>query len=442
VSGPGPALARTTERNIRMQSRSLRVAAVIVLVLAGLVTLLLIGVLVGPVALLTGLVLAAVPAPIYLFLALRVDRFEPEPLRLLLGTFFWGGTAATLIAIILNTAGQAIVGAEFGADVGEIYGGSVSAPVVEESAKAGVLFALYRWSRHHIDGVLDGLVYAAMVGLGFATTENVLYYSRAAVEGGVPLAATFFMRGVLSPFAHPVFTAMTGIGIGLAVTTTKGWLRVAAPAGGLLAAMALHSLWNTSATVEGGIAFVGVYFLIMVPIFVALVVVAIVARRREGGIVAQELQPEAAAGVLSPADVELLSSVRDRRRLEKAARRDSPAARQAARTLQLAATGLAFQRHRARRGLPPAAGSDPQRDEAAFRSALQALQANLGPAVQQLRQQAQARLDWRRGPAAAAGATGHWPAGSPAPAGWYADPWGQSRWRWYDGRAWTGYVWL
>ena len=56
--------------------------------------------------------------------------------------------------------------------------------------------------------MLDGIVYAAMVGLGFAFTENILYYGRTALEGGVPLAATFFVRGVLSPFAHPVFTCL------------------------------------------------------------------------------------------------------------------------------------------------------------------------------------------------------------------------------------------
>jgi RsiW-degrading membrane proteinase PrsW (M82 family) len=46
-----------------------------------------------------------------------------------------------------------------------------------------VLYAVYRWRRFAFDGVLDGLVYAGMVGLGFAFTENILYYSRAALEG-------------------------------------------------------------------------------------------------------------------------------------------------------------------------------------------------------------------------------------------------------------------
>jgi RsiW-degrading membrane proteinase PrsW (M82 family) len=440
VSEGPPAVAQATARNIRFQSRVLRAAAVILLVLSFLVTLLLVGVDVGPVALITGLVLATLPVPIYVALALRIDRFEPEPVRLLAWAFFCGATAATFIAIVLNTAGQAVVGAEFGSDVGEIYGGSVSAPVVEESAKAAVLFALYRWRRWQLDGILDGMVYAAMVGLGFAMTENVLYYGNAAAEGGVPLAAVFFMRGVLAPFTHPVFTCMTGIGIGLAVVSPRRSIRVLAPAGGLLAAMVLHSLWNTSATVEGGVAFLGVYLLIMVPVFFGLIWVAGASGRREARAVEEELQPEVRAGLLSAGDVEILSSPRDRRRLAKAAKADGPEARRAARAFQLAATELAFQRHRSRRGLPTGS-QDPKGDQAAFHRALAELGRSLGPAVQRLRGDVERRVAWRAQYAAAARSPyGRWPAGSPAPAAWYADPWGQARWRWWDGGAWTGHV--
>jgi RsiW-degrading membrane proteinase PrsW (M82 family) len=431
VSEPAtPALAQAT-RKVRFQGRAIRALAVIGLVLIGLITLLLIGVDVGPVAFLTGLVAATVPVPIYVLLALRIDRFEPEPLRLLAWAFFWGATVATFIALVLNTAGQAIVGASFGSDVGELYGGSISAPVVEESAKGFVLFLIYRWRRWHLDGVLDGMVYAAMVGLGFAMTENVLYYSKAAVEGGVPLAATFFIRGVLSPFGHPVFTCMTGIGLGLAATTSRRWVRMVAPAGGLAGAIALHSLWNTSATVGGGGAFVGVYFLIMVPLFFGLICVALVAMSREGKVVSEYLRPEVAAGLLTPGDVELLTSLRDRRRLRRAAKRDGRATRRAVKDFQLAATQLAFGRRRRARGLDTGT-SDPAADERAFADSLRTLGASLGSHVQGLRGQAEQAMAWRAAYQAAAA--------TPSPAGWHPDPWGQARLRWWDGRAWTGHT--
>jgi RsiW-degrading membrane proteinase PrsW (M82 family) len=428
VSGGAPAVAPAAARKVRFQSRAVQVAGALALLVLGLVTLLLIGVDVGPVGLATGLALAILPAPLYVYLALIVDRFEPEPVALLAWSFFWGASVATTIAYVANTAGQAVGGAEFGTDVGEIYGGSVSAPIVEEGAKAAVLFGIYRWRRHRIDGVLDGMVYAAMVGLGFATMENVLYYGNAAVEGGVPLVATFFVRGVMSPFTHPLFTCMTGIGLGLAVRGSSRALRVGAPAGGLAAAIALHSLWNTSATVGDGAAFLGVYSLLMVPLFVGLVAVALVAMGREGRVVVEELAPELARGLVAPADLELLSSARDRRRWLRAARRDGARHRRAAAAFQAAATELAFQRRRARRGDAEAAASLLER-ERAFAVALGELVANLGPAAQQVRGQAQRRLSWQP------------PAPAPAPPpGWHPDPWRQARWRWWDGRAWTSHV--
>ena len=107
-----------------------------------------------------------------------------------------------------------------GTEAAEIYGYSISAPVVEEGAKGLVLFGLFWLNRHEFNGVVDGVVYAGLVGLGFAMTENVLYYGRGAAEEGVVGAVgTFIARGLLSPFAHPIFTAMMIFGLGFALIT-------------------------------------------------------------------------------------------------------------------------------------------------------------------------------------------------------------------------------
>lgn len=100
----------------------------------------------------------------------------------------------------------------------------------EENTKGLALFILYWWKRGEFDGVKDGIVYAAMVGLGFATVENFGYYDGAVMEGGAAgLAGLFVMRGILSPFIHSLFTSMTGIGLGLASRSGRRWVKIGAP---------------------------------------------------------------------------------------------------------------------------------------------------------------------------------------------------------------------
>lgn len=88
------------------------------------------------------------------------------------------------------------------------------------------------------------------------------------------------MRGVISPFAHPLFTSFVGIGVGIAVTTRRGWLRPLAILAGYLAAVVLHAAWNVSAFFAGGSLFLLTYGLAMVPAFLLTVGFAVGMRRR------------------------------------------------------------------------------------------------------------------------------------------------------------------
>jgi RsiW-degrading membrane proteinase PrsW (M82 family) len=322
-------------------------ALVLAMLLAGFLVLVLAGLESGPVAFGLAVVLALLPVPLYLAAVLFVDRFEPEPLPMIAIAFAWGATIAALAAIVLNTLGEVVVSDQLGTRAAELYGYSISAPIVEEVAKASVLFGFFLWRRREFNGVVDGIVYAALVGLGFAMTENVLYYGRGAVEEGVVGAVgTFVVRGLLSPFAHPLFTAMTGIGLGIAATSRSRVVRLVAPLAGLVAAMLLHSLWNTSA---GTGLFFGVYLLIMLPLLALLGVVVLFALRREGRVIAAQLR-----GLLPDDEVAMLSSIGARRRARRDARRTGgkPAER-AMRERQRAATELAFHRAQARDGVLP-----------------------------------------------------------------------------------------
>jgi hypothetical protein len=167
--------------------------------------------------------------------------------------------------------------------------------------------------RNEFDGVTDGMVYAGICAAGFAFTENIHYLARAYSEGGgESLTATFVARCLLSPFAHPMFTVLTGVGVGVAATS-RGWApRLLAPVAGYTLAVLAHALWNLAAT-TGGSGLVAVYLLVEVPVFLAFVALVVWARRREGRLIGRYLRPYADAGWLSPDEVAMLSSMPRRR---------------------------------------------------------------------------------------------------------------------------------
>ena len=224
---------------------------------------------------------------------------------------------------------------------------------------------LLLWLRRHvIHGVLDGLVYAGLVGIGFAFTENILYFAGAYAgemglgPGGFGAATTIFVvRGVFSPFAHPLFTSAIGIGAGIMVGSRRRWLRWLAPLIGYVVAVGLHAAWNGSAFLADGRFFPLTYFFAMVPGFFALVGLAIWFRVREGRMLTRSLTDLAHRGYLDLAEVPWLVRPPARRTARRnARRRGGPEAERTLREYQRQAIELAvlhdhvMRGHRGRRG--------------------------------------------------------------------------------------------
>jgi len=349
------------------------VLAALIALLLGLIVLFLIGVETGPVALLIGLVSATVPVPLYLVLILWIDRYEAEPVWMLATAFFWGALVAVFFAFLINTASRDVVHLlTHSARAGRTFGAVISAPIVEESAKALILFIFFFWKKDEFDGVIDGIVYAAMAGLGFAMTENIQYYGNAVMEhGGGGLTFVFILRGALAPFSHPMFTSLTGIGLGLARQSRNTAVKWIAPIMGLLAAIAMHSIWNGSGVLFGGIAWVLTYIVIMIPAFFLILVVIILALRREGQIVREHLVADYQGGLLTQQEYDQLCTIRGRMGSTfNAFSRGGISQWQAARQLNQIASELAFHRSRIARGITAA---DAQEREAAYRRRLQDL---------------------------------------------------------------------
>lgn len=306
-----------------------------------------------------GLGLALLPvAP--LMAAFRwLGRAAPVPWGPSLFCFGWGACTAALIAIVANSfATEWIAAATADPADADTLGSVAIAPVVEESAKAAALLLVFVFRRRQFTGPADGFVVAGFTAIGFAFTENILYLGNAFVEdlaegtGALDsvTAATFFVRIVLSPFAHPLFTVLTGLGFGAAALSARRSLRIALPLLGLALAMGAHALWNSSSRF-GEYGFYVVYGCVMVPAFGALVWLAVWIRRRRLRVVSNELAAYAAAGWLAPAEVPALASMPARSLARALARRSGGrAAGRAVARYEADATALALLRNRARRG--------------------------------------------------------------------------------------------
>lgn len=308
---------------------------------------------------------ALVPVAIVFTAIWWLDRYTPQPRITLVYAFVWGAAGSVALTFLLGGLFVAwIAPAE---DPGELVMNflnvTIQAPVVEESMKALGLVGLLIWGRRFLAGPIDGVVYAALIAGGFAFTENILYFARSFHEyqaaGEVAVFwQTFLLRGLLSPFAHVSFTALVGLGLGIAAERRSLMLSFGLGLGGLGLGMGLHALWNGSsfflpADPEAPMAaFLRYYATVQVPIFLLLVGIVLTLRLRETRILRRQLSDYGRAGWFSPAEVEMLVSMRRRRRAERWAARHGAVARMGMRDLIRSAIALGMERHSALYGRP------------------------------------------------------------------------------------------
>lgn len=266
-------------------------------------------------ALLFSIVAAALPVVLYVSLIYWVDRYEKEPLWLLSAAFLWGAVPAAILALIGNGLLSLPFYLALDSGTADAITAAAIAPTVEEVAKALLLFGiLVKW-RYELDSPLDGIIYGAMVGMGFAMVENVLYYQSAFREGGATTWNTVvFMRGVLFGLSHALYTALTGLGIAVSRQSRRPVVRYGAPFLGLAAAIALHTLHNL--TMVGGTLITFLAGLTFdwggILLTVALIVLVL---RQERRWMARYLADEVDRGTLTTEEYDLVRSAAARNRL-------------------------------------------------------------------------------------------------------------------------------
>lgn len=341
---------------VRRRDSLVFTVVVSVLVVLGAVPMAVVIALSGaPETIVVATLLAALPVVPVIGCFLWLDRYEPEP-RILLGlALAWGGAVATAGALVLGGIGGLLGGVSA---AGHLV---VVAPITEEASKGAFLLLLLWWRRHELDGIIDGIVYAGMIGVGFAFVENILYLAAAyngtdgRGPGGVEdVTWTFVIRCLFSPFAHPLFTAFTGVGVGIAVLSRRRIVRITAPIIGYLLAVAGHAIWNGSTLLAEGAGFVVVYVVLMVPAFVIFAAFAVWIRRSEKRMLTAALLDASGRGLLPVQDVPWLVDLGARRRSRRFARQTGgPQAERAMRDYQQAAIELGYLHHRFLRGTAP-----------------------------------------------------------------------------------------
>jgi len=313
-----------------------------------------------PVATLTAIALFALLAVPFWLLIRELDFFEREPIRLLVVAFAWGGLVATAVSIPASAALDSLLAKLGSPGLAADWGAALAGPIAEEPAKALGVVAIVLIARHRVNSVLDGIIYGAMVGLGFQIIEDVVFAVGAVSLAGhgdrvEPVVTTFLLRGFLSGvWSHTLFTALAGAGIGYFVVRGDRRLRhrIGVALLAVFAAWAAHVLWNSpllaDSVGDGGLALLVVLLVKGLPPLMLLLLLVRRAHDQEADYYTALLATAEDPRLVTPAELAVLRSGPQRASARRnAAARAGRRASAAVRRLQRAQAQLAVALSRA-----------------------------------------------------------------------------------------------
>jgi len=256
---------------------------------------------------------AAVPTIFYVLLISWFDRYEKEPWLLLFVAFLWGSVGSLILSILV----ELILGMPIsllGGSLASILGSSLLAPVTEEVSKGLMVLLFFVFAHREFDDLMDGIIYGAIIGAGFAMSENVLYFLNKFSEGGLgALGALVVMRTGVFGLSHSLYTGITGAGFGLIRYSQKGTAKVGFPLLFLGLSITVHATHNLFIELT---RYQSWAFLVSIVSdwswLLVLFVLAILAMRQEKRWIQRELETEVELGTLSQAEYEVIESYRKR----------------------------------------------------------------------------------------------------------------------------------
>jgi len=250
---------------------------------------------------------ALIPNIAIAFAIPRLQRFQRTHRYVLGGAFLAGAIVAIPPALVINTTLFLPIELSM-SDLLNIIGYGTIPGIVEEGIKGLIVFFIFRQFRDELYTPVDGIVLGALVGLGFAMTEDITYFFQSLEGGAIGLVLTLFLRLGLGWMNHSVFTAIIGLAFGYARMGPQGRRRWLIPVAGYIVAAGLHNTFDLLATVLGDLVPDGLLGLLLtiVPLYgltwTALAILAFLVVRgwhSEAALVRAELLDEVATGTVT-----------------------------------------------------------------------------------------------------------------------------------------------
>ncbi len=236
---------------------------------------------------LVSLVYAIVPVVFYLWIILAIDRYDREPMSLVLANFGWGvlcAAALLLLNVFTNTLEDKLI----------------RAPVIEEILKAA--FLVYTARKKAFDNITDGVVYGMAIGLGFGMAENFVWFWNSSTVAS--WAVRILERTLFTVIMHAMSTGIVGAMFGF-TKFGNAYLRWPMRIAGLAAAIGAHAYWNYAVMnyEKAGVPIDTVYIVLSLVVIFLVLQASLLAENR---ILQAELAAESASGLIPATHLQYL----------------------------------------------------------------------------------------------------------------------------------------
>lgn len=257
---------------------------------------------------------ATIPYILLVLFIWWMDRYEREPFGYVVLSTLWGAIGAIIIGVIFSLILLVPTGMLVGKNMADLFGTILIAPIAEEISKG--IFILIILASLQFDNATDGFVYGAASGLGFAMTENFLYFSQSVgnLQGWIIIV---ILRTLFTGIMHMVTCAIFGAAVGYVKYNKSIAKKIFIPLLGLGIGMGIHSIWNITAVWQSKDpnSYPLVWGILL--LFVALttiIVLFLLSLSNERKIIIKHLTAEAEAGLLPKEHIYYISNFLKRNR--------------------------------------------------------------------------------------------------------------------------------